>query len=673
MFPTTTTTSTVAAHPLRIFIMRQCAATQLNHTTDGTSRKITPPNDRFASDPAARNVDPRDGDWTLNSGTHNSPSVVTTTLSASSLEMTDALSRSNETRAYLNRRSPFACPYTEGPSDPLTSVSRKIIDLMCDVVPELPSKLPILEGQSGDATLQERITQLIRQQLTPTDANEADKASLQSACGTPLLPSPQSSHVTTHVSSTLPLDSRRYAGSVDLADPCALHARYSNLARLELSPPEDEPLRSQLDWIPMIKYGKMLSEESYSTHTLPIIGKEASSDQERHNTFESPAYSDCIYDAKDESRATRLEDSRKQHLFPSPWWSDSLLPQSDSSVLSEQRGRDHGLCIPLNSEASPCTSTTAGMSDEGLSTIMAEFVLQEFLKSQTGGTGSMSPSDQDCSPKSHQSMSFPPHTPRGSPTFRDYIASPTQSASSGRNERPSSEVTQSGVSRLQKQNRRIAATSSIFAHDVRLGVFARNVDRDSLLTSPSTQSQSSMTLHQRPQLPRTPPDRFSQRRTTLLDGETLLTRAPPNRQMSRQSVELTHSQAMLAMAAAARRNNSAYTDDHDRMVYISWIPKQSRAYTTMDRRRMELELKKKLREEMHLEGVTKVLLFPPKGAHCKLIFDKRASAEKFMQMYGGDDGSKESERWKHDICNAFGIIVNERFAKTVVKIEWSQK
>eukprot|EP01055_Gregarina_sp_Pseudo9_P003633 Gregarina_sp_Pseudo_9__3632@NODE_378_length_3004_cov_6_656324_g357_i0_p2_GENE_NODE_378_length_3004_cov_6_656324_g357_i0NODE_378_length_3004_cov_6_656324_g357_i0_p2_ORF_typecomplete_len188_score34_01FERM_F2/PF18377_1/0_16NosL/PF05573_12/2_5e03NosL/PF05573_12/0_37_NODE_378_length_3004_cov_6_656324_g357_i016652228 len=172
-------------------------------------------------------------------------------------------------------------------------------------------------------------------------------------------------------------------------------------------------------------------------------------------------------------------------------------------------------------------------------------------------------------------------------------------------------------------------------------------------------------LMSRPHLPRTMPARSSQRRSTLVTTtEPLVPRSPLN--CDRQA-------AMLAMAAAARKNNSAYSDDHDRMVYISWIPKQSRAYTTMDRRRMELELKKKLREEMHLEGVTKVLLFPPKGAHCKLIFDKRASAEKFMDKYGGDDGSEQSEIWKHEVCRAFGIVVNERFAKTVVKIEWSQK
>lgn len=74
-------------------------------------------------------------------------------------------------------------------------------------------------------------------------------------------------------------------------------------------------------------------------------------------------------------------------------------------------------------------------------------------------------------------------------------------------------------------------------------------------------------------------------------------------------------------SAAARICNVIYDDDRDRMVYVSWIPKKARAYNATDKRKMELDLKRKLREEMPVFGLTKVLLFPPKGVHCKLIFD----------------------------------------------------
>lgn len=64
-----------------------------------------------------------------------------------------------------------------------------------------------------------------------------------------------------------------------------------------------------------------------------------------------------------------------------------------------------------------------------------------------------------------------------------------------------------------------------------------------------------------------------------------------------------------------------YSDDRDRMVYVSWIPRKARAEKASDKRKMELTLKRKLREDLGLAGLTKVLLFPPRGVHCKLIFD----------------------------------------------------
>lgn len=68
-------------------------------------------------------------------------------------------------------------------------------------------------------------------------------------------------------------------------------------------------------------------------------------------------------------------------------------------------------------------------------------------------------------------------------------------------------------------------------------------------------------------------------------------------------------------------HTKTYADDRDRMVYVSWIPKRARAYNSEDKRRMELELKHRLREHLSFVGLTKVLLFPPKGVHCKLIFN----------------------------------------------------
>eukprot|EP00918_Siedleckia_nematoides_P059693 GHVU01130126.1.p1 GENE.GHVU01130126.1~~GHVU01130126.1.p1 ORF type:complete len:1135 (-),score=143.23 GHVU01130126.1:686-4090(-) len=121
------------------------------------------------------------------------------------------------------------------------------------------------------------------------------------------------------------------------------------------------------------------------------------------------------------------------------------------------------------------------------------------------------------------------------------------------------------------------------------------------------------------------------------------------------------------------KGKKTYTDDKDRMLYVSWIPKKARAYTTHDKRNMELELKKRLREQLKVSGLTKVLLFPPKGVHCKLIFESTESARQLMDKYGGDNGSERTEAWKLDLCRVFDIEMHDKFARTVVKIEWSQK
>ncbi|EZG69115.1 putative eukaryotic translation initiation factor 5 [Gregarina niphandrodes] len=63
-----------------------------------------------------------------------------------------------------------------------------------------------------------------------------------------------------------------------------------------------------------------------------------------------------------------------------------------------------------------------------------------------------------------------------------------------------------------------------------------------------------------------------------------------------------------------------WEDDHVRMVFVSWIPRQLRA-TQGEKRKAEVSLKRLLRTELGVSGMSKVLLFPPKGTHCKLLFD----------------------------------------------------
>lgn len=58
----------------------------------------------------------------------------------------------------------------------------------------------------------------------------------------------------------------------------------------------------------------------------------------------------------------------------------------------------------------------------------------------------------------------------------------------------------------------------------------------------------------------------------------------------------------------------------DCMVFVSWIPKQTRAYNSIEKPRIEMELISRLRESLKISGLNRIILFPPKGAHCKLVF-----------------------------------------------------
>eukprot|EP00918_Siedleckia_nematoides_P078085 GHVU01170870.1.p1 GENE.GHVU01170870.1~~GHVU01170870.1.p1 ORF type:complete len:529 (-),score=69.34 GHVU01170870.1:4515-6101(-) len=116
-------------------------------------------------------------------------------------------------------------------------------------------------------------------------------------------------------------------------------------------------------------------------------------------------------------------------------------------------------------------------------------------------------------------------------------------------------------------------------------------------------------------------------------------------------------------------------DDEDRMVYVSWIPKRARAFT-LEKRAQEIELRRRLRSiftQRGLFGLKKVLLFPPKGLHCKLIFETRDAAVKYLQVFGGDFGSATTEMWKRDVCQAYQIKAKDSLSGTKVKIGWAEK
>eukprot|EP00923_Selenidium_pygospionis_P052134 GHVN01090205.1.p1 GENE.GHVN01090205.1~~GHVN01090205.1.p1 ORF type:complete len:594 (+),score=124.36 GHVN01090205.1:1687-3468(+) len=114
-------------------------------------------------------------------------------------------------------------------------------------------------------------------------------------------------------------------------------------------------------------------------------------------------------------------------------------------------------------------------------------------------------------------------------------------------------------------------------------------------------------------------------------------------------------------------------DDEDRMIYISWIPKRARAYSA-DKRGQEEELRKRLKAILRyhrLGGLRKVLLFPPKGLHCKLIFDTRGAAERFYRVFGGDFGEIATENWKNLVCQAYQIKRCASLSHTQVRIGWA--
>eukprot|EP00923_Selenidium_pygospionis_P052135 GHVN01090206.1.p1 GENE.GHVN01090206.1~~GHVN01090206.1.p1 ORF type:complete len:688 (+),score=148.34 GHVN01090206.1:1731-3794(+) len=114
-------------------------------------------------------------------------------------------------------------------------------------------------------------------------------------------------------------------------------------------------------------------------------------------------------------------------------------------------------------------------------------------------------------------------------------------------------------------------------------------------------------------------------------------------------------------------------DDEDRMIYISWIPKRARAYSA-DKRGQEEELRKRLKAILRyhrLGGLRKVLLFPPKGLHCKLIFDTRGAAERFYRVFGGDFGETTTENWKNLVCQAYQIKRCPSLNQTQVRIGWA--
>lgn len=109
------------------------------------------------------------------------------------------------------------------------------------------------------------------------------------------------------------------------------------------------------------------------------------------------------------------------------------------------------------------------------------------------------------------------------------------------------------------------------------------------------------------------------------------------------------------------------------MVFVSWIPRQVRVQNGFEKRKSELSLKKLLRTELHIDGLSKVLLFPPKGTHCKLVFENAMYAAEFVKRYGGPFGSELSEQWKIDICKACQLEMNDHaFTSTSVTIEWAQ-
>lgn len=56
-----------------------------------------------------------------------------------------------------------------------------------------------------------------------------------------------------------------------------------------------------------------------------------------------------------------------------------------------------------------------------------------------------------------------------------------------------------------------------------------------------------------------------------------------------------------------------------------------------------------------------------------VLYCSRPSALNFMGVYGGDNRSEKTEKWKSELCRIYHIVMHEKFDNTIVKIEWSQK
>lgn len=132
--------------------------------------------------------------------------------------------------------------------------------------------------------------------------------------------------------------------------------------------------------------------------------------------------------------------------------------------------------------------------------------------------------------------------------------------------------------------------------------------------------------------------------------------------------------------------------DEGRVVFISWIPRELRAPVFASKRSKEVALKAALikaakqqvplsdcgdQDKEHerqerlktLSQVSKLLLFPPKGTHCKLVFSTQRAANAFLSIYGGDN-EPSTELWKMDICSIANVRLTARAIKyTTVTVE----
>lgn len=150
------------------------------------------------------------------------------------------------------------------------------------------------------------------------------------------------------------------------------------------------------------------------------------------------------------------------------------------------------------------------------------------------------------------------------------------------------------------------------------------------------------------------------------------TRGRARRGASGNTIGSPHTATTFNAGASGGVPPNQFEDDLHRMVFVSWIPRHLRAQRN-EKRKAEVNLKKLIRSELQIEGLAKVLLFPPKGTHCKLVFGSTEHAAKFVARYGGAFGSEASEQWKLQICQACKLEMNEHaLSSTSVAIEWAQ-